>query len=355
MRKVDKTSKDSTWALMKEMLETFKIKDRVDIKIGEMRMIFPNGSEMLFRGLQDNERIRSIAGISDIWHEESSEFTLEDINQLDLRLRSNAKDLQIFYSFNPVSKANWTYKKWFAPGVEVDEENTRITHTTYKDNKFLPESYNATMENIRKTDPVYYSVYALGEFASLDKKVFNNWRTSWIEHDSVKDLPLHIGMDYGWVDPTTLVALRVDEKNKKVYVVDEFYQSHMHNETIADMITAKGYRKQVIVADAAEPKTINELRNKHNITKIKPAKKGPDSILFGIRKLQQFEIIVSPECEKVIEELENYTWSKDKSGEYIDKPIDNYNHTIDAIRYALEDIGKPPNTARVMSKSLLGL
>lgn len=355
LRKVDKTSKDSTWSLMREMIDQFQLTELVEFRLAEMRIVFPNESEMLFRGLQDQERIKSITGISDAWLEEASEFTAEDANQIDLRIRSMVPHQQIFYSYNPVSKSNWVYDRWHKEGVKIPKDTT-VLHTTYHDNMFLPQSYRDSMENLKDRDPFMYRVYALGEFASMGKRVYTNWETRFIMPEELATTTAYFGLDFGFTnDPTTLIRADVDEKKKIIYITDEFLQKGMLNNTIADMIKAKGYSKEVITADSAEQKSIVEIR-RAGIERIRAAKKGPDSVSFGIKKVQQFDIVVSPECEQTIIELENYVWQKDKkSGEYIDKPVDNHNHLLDALRYALEDIGKPPNTARVMSKSLLGL
>ena len=355
LRKVDKTSKDSTWSLMREIINQFHLSDYTEERVGEMRMVLPNDSEFLFRGLQDVERIKSIQGITDIWLEEATEMTAEDANQLDLRLRSLEPNLQMFYSYNPTSKTSWVYDRWHKEGIVLPND-TVVLHTTYHDNKFVPQSYRDSMESLKERDPFMYRVYALGEFASMGKRVYTNWETRFIMPEELATTTAYFGLDFGFVnDPTTLVRADVDEKKKTIYITDEFLQRGMLNNTIADMIKAKGYSKEVITADSAEQKSIVEIR-RAGVERIRPAKKGPDSVLFGIKKLQQFNIVVSPECEDTIIELENYVWQKDKkSGEYIDKPVDNHNHLLDALRYALEDIGKPPNTARVMSKSLLGL
>lgn len=139
-------------------------------------------------------------------------------------------------------------------------------------------------------------------------------------------------------DPTAFVRLAVDKPNKKLYVVEEWVRKGQENDKIAQAITDMGYRKEKIMADAAEPKSISEIR-RLGIDRIQAVKKKPDSILQGIDFIKQFDIIIDDRCPKVIEEFENYTWQKDKkTGEYINKPIDTFNHGIDAMRYALEPI-----------------
>lgn len=136
-------------------------------------MELPNGSVVLFKGLDDPEKIKSIVGITDIWVEEATELTYEDYSQLKLRLRANADNLQMFLSFNPISKANWVYKEFFAKNTDA-----LVIKTTYRDNQFLPQSYIDELEKLIETNPTYYRIYALGEFCSLDKLVYNNWEIS---------------------------------------------------------------------------------------------------------------------------------------------------------------------------------
>lgn len=141
-------------------------------------------------------------------------------------------------------------------------------------------------------------------------------------------------------DPSAFIHVKVDEKNKRVYILEEFTKKGMLNDEIAETIKNLGYSKEVITADSAEQKSITEIRGK-GVNRIRAAKKGPDSIRQGIQWLLQYELIVDDRCVKLIEELENYTWKKDKkTGEYTNEPVDSYNHVIDAIRYAVEHRSK---------------
>lgn len=149
-------------------------------------------------------------------------------------------------------------------------------------------------------------------------------------------------------DPSAFIHVKVDEPNKTLYFIEEYVKKGLLNDQIADAVTALGYGKEIITADSAEKKSIAEMR-RHGISRIREAKKGPDSIIQGIQFLQQFKLVVDERCVKLIEELENYTWTKDKkTNEYTNKPVDSYNHVIDATRYAVESInGK--GKARVKS------
>ena len=248
----------------------------------------------------------------------------------------------MFIAFNPVSKANWCYKFWFADQDKVDKSTTFILHTTYKDNRFLPKEYVEAIESYKETDLTYYKIYALGEFASLDKLVFTNWEVGTCaaafdeHHKPLPQLELLCGLDFGFVnDITAYISSLLDEENKTIYIFDAFGSTGLLNSQIADRIKEMGYSKSLIIADSAEPKSIEEIKE-FGVSKIKPAKKGKGSILAGIQKLKAYKIIISPELEGVIEEFSNYSWKKDKSGEYINEPVDEWNHYIDALRYSLQ-------------------
>jgi len=350
MRKVGSTLKDSCWQLVLDTLSQFHVLALCNINKSVQTIELPNGSIFLFKGMDDSEKIKSIAGITDIWAEEATEFTEEDIEQLNLRLRAKTDGLQMYFSFNPVSKANWVYRRWFRDGAIIHDD-TVIHRSTYRDNRFLPDAYIETIEKMSQTNPTYYRIYALGEFASLDKLVFNGWRTGRIE--DTHDWSLLCGLDFGFTnDPTAFVVSFL--KDNTLYVAREYVKTGLLNDQIAKVITELGFSKSTIIADSAEVKSIEELR-RAGLYRIYPATKGQGSILQGIQKLQQYDIIVNPCCEHVITELQNYAWKKDRqSGEYINEPIDEFNHCIDALRYSLQCIDRYKRLTTV-SKSILGL
>lgn len=350
MRKVGATLKDSVWQLVLDTLSGLGLLQYCSINKSTFTIELPSGSTLLFKGMDDSEKIKSITGITDIWCEEATEFSEEDIEQLNLRLRARAEALQMFFSFNPVSKANWVYRRWFAKGAEITTD-TVIHQSTYKDNRFLPADYVATIEKMAKTNPTYYRIYALGEFASLDKLVFSNWKVGTVE--DTHDWDMLCGLDFGYTnDPTAFVVAFV--KDETLYVAKEFVRTGLLNNQIATVITDLGFSKSTIIADSAEVKSIEELR-RDGLHRIYPAVKGQGSILQGIQKLQQYEIVVDPSCEHVITELQNYAWKKDRqSGEYVNEPIDEFNHCIDALRYSLQCQDKYKKLT-MFSKSTLGL
>ena len=337
VRKVGNTLKDSVWAmylkLLYQMPQTIK-----SINKSEYTIELVNGSIILFKGFDDPEKIKSIEGITDIVVEEASELTEDDFDQLNLRLRAKCGMLQIHLMFNPVSKANWVYKRFFKDGTP---EDTVVIHTTYKDNPHLPKEYIDSLFRLERTNPAYFKIYVLGSFATLDKLVFPVKTVRLISEDEVKDLPFWIGLDFGYTnDPTAITWGYCDVADRKLFITGEYDKTGMTNDVIATTITSLGFAKERIVADSAEPKSIAELK-RLGISRIIPAAKGPDSIKNGIDRLQGYDIIIDERCPKTIEEFDNYTWRKDKkTGEYINEAIDMFNHHIDSIRYGTQNVMK---------------
>lgn len=340
LRKVDRTIKNSIFTDVLDCLSTWKLLNLCKVNKSDRTVTLPNGAVFLFQGMDDPEKIKSIKGLSDVVMEEASEFTGDDFTQLTLRLREpKHKQRQIYCMFNPVSKLNWTYKQWFSPDAKVDPKRVAIHQSTYKDNRFLDEDNIETIEKLRITNPAYYKIYTLGEFATLDKLVFPSFEKRRLNLDSLRHLPSYFGLDFGYSnDETAFMHVIVDDENKVLYIAEEYAKRGMLNDEIANVIRNMGYSKEVITADAAEPKSIAEIK-RDGITRIRPAKKGKDSITQGISFMQQYKLVVDDRCVKTIEELENYTYKKDRAtGEYTNEPVDAYNHEIDAIRYALDEI-----------------
>ena len=342
IRKYATTLKDSVFQLFIDQLKKWKIYKFCKVNMSTYTITLPNESVLLFKGLDDPEKIKSITDITDIWCEECSELSLDEFTQLDLRLRAQSGNLQIFVSFNPVSKQNFVYQKWFANGAP---DNTFVLHTTYKDNKFLPKEYIDALLEKQKSNPTYYKIYALGEFCTLDKLVYYNWKVEDFDHTQIKG-KLLVGLDFGYTnDPTALVASVMTDK--KIYIFKEWVDTNKTNPQIAQVIKSLGLQKSTIICDSAEPKSIQELRQ-NGIYAARESTKGPDSIIHGIQKLWEYEIIVHPSCTETITEFENYAWQKDKTtGEYINKPIDQFNHCMDALRYSLQCAGQQIKFAKM--------
>lgn len=335
LRKVGATVRDSVFADVQATLSYFGILNMCKINMSAFRIELPNGAEFIFKGMDNAEKIKSIKGISDVVMEEASEFILDDYTQLTLRLRDKAhKQKQIYLMFNPVSKANWVYNAFFVK----KPKNTVVYQTTYKDNRFLDAVTRENIEELANRNEAYYKIYALGEFATLDKLVFPKYTKALLNKDDLRQITSYFGLDYGFInDPSAFMHVKTDDDRKRLYVVEEYVKKGLTNDKIAESITALGYAKEPIRADSAEKKSNQELRNL-GIGRVIDVKKGAGSVMQGIQYLLQYEWIVDERCVKTIEELENYTWKKDKAtNEYINEPVDSYNHCLDAIRYAIQD------------------
>ncbi|HEL2202502.1 TPA: PBSX family phage terminase large subunit [Streptococcus suis] len=335
LRKVGATVYDSIFEDVKQCLDYFQILDKCKVNNSAYRIELPNGAQFIFKGLDNPEKIKSIKGVSDVVMEEASEFTLDDYTQLTLRLRDKKHKMkQIFLMFNPVSKVNWVYNAFFVK----KPKNTVVYQTTYKDNRFLDKITRENIEELANRNEAYYKIYALGEFATLDKLVFPKYERKLLNKDSMRHLPSYFGLDYGFInDPSAFLHVKIDDKARKLYIVEEYVRKNLTNDKIAEAIQNLGYGKEEIRADSAEKKSNQELRNS-GIPRIIDAKKGPGSVMQGIQYILQYDIVVDERCVKTIEELENYTWKKDKAtNEYINEPVDSYNHCLDAVRYAIQD------------------
>lgn len=360
VRKVSNTLRDSCFALVKSILSDWQLYDQCKINKTDLTIELPNGSHFIFKGMDDPEKIKSIANIDDIVVEECTEVDEFDFDQLSLRLRSRNPYNQVHCMFNPVSKENWVYKRWFKEGANYNKDNTVILHTTYKNNKFLPKEYIENLLDMERTNLAYFRIYALGEFATLDKLIYTNWRVENFDYReilrTVKGSKAIFSLDFGFTnDPTAFVCSIIDKINKKLWIFDEFQEKGLLNDEIAQKITEMGFRKEIIICDSAEPKSIEELR-RNGLDRVKAAVKGKDSIINGINLLQQFEVIIHSKCIFIQEEFKNYTWKKGKDGEYINVPIDKYNHGLDALRYGVStDVGTVSNKVLLLDRKLLGL
>lgn len=350
IRKVATTIKDSIFELVRSTLDQFQILHLCKINLTNYSIELPNGSTFLFKGLDNQEKIKSITDITDIVIEEATELNYDDFSQLNLRLRHPyIQNQEIVLMFNPVSKANWVYKHFFEQKVA----DAAIVHTTYKDNRFLPETYVNSLLDLQRHNEAFYKIYALGDFATLDKLIFPHFKTADIAEQCLSK-PKVVGCDFGFTnDPTAIVEVYCDAANKRIFITGEIYKTGMMINDIASSLVEAGFNHYPITCDSSEPRTVAELRRLG--INAQAAKKGKDSIIHGITWLQGCDITIDVRCKHVIEEFENYTWEKDKNtNEYFNTPIDKWNHTIDALRYAVERYATG-NTVKTMNKSLLGL
>lgn len=353
VRRFSNTLKQSTYTDLKWAIARLGVKHlwKTNESLPELTYK-PTGQKILFRGLDDPLKITSITVEHGMlcwaWFEEAFEIETEHKFSTvveSIRGSHEADDFfkQVTITFNPWSERHWLKKVFF--DEETRRSNTFATTTTFRVNEWLDEVDRARYEDLYHTNPRRAKIVCDGEWGIADGLVFERFRVE--EFKRRDDLPNYAGLDFGFAtDPTAFIDIQIDEENKKLYVCDEHYQTGMLNSEIASMLKYKQVHKRHIVADSAEPKTIEELR-RSGITRVTGARKGKDSVMHGITRLQEYEIIIHPRCTNFIIEINNYVWDKDRlSGESINKPIDDYNHLMDALRYAVEYLHVKPKKRR---------
>ena len=353
MNKQTNKVSDGVWRELNNAIDLFHLRPYFTFNKTEFRATcILNGTQFRCLGLEDSERIKGFADIADVLLDEATNFSVEDFELIDGTIRSPKYKLplQVYVSFNPVSKANWVFK-YFGFDTGIVPDNTFILKTTYLDNTFLDGSYNQRMENLKNRNYSRWKIEALGDFVSLDRLVYDGyWKEEDFDYKQLQGVLL-IGMDFGFTnDPSVIVASLLVDQN--IYVFREWGDTGKTNPELANVIKNLGFSKSLIIADSAEQKSIEEIR-RLGVQRIEASVKGPDSVIHGIQRVQQYNLIIHPSCQNIITELENYSWQKDKNGEYINKPQDSFNHYLDALRYSLQCL----DTGRLKSfdKSLLGL
>lgn len=342
IRKVDRTIKKSVWTLMKNIISVWGMTDQFHMNQTDRTMVWKvNGAQFMFSGLDDVEKLKSIEGVTSIWVEEATELLQEDFEQLDLRLRGEFGCLkQIILTFNPISDQHWIKKIFFDDPIE----GVFTLHTTYLDNAFIDDEYKMVMNNKKKSNPRYYGIYALGKWGTAEGLIFQNVTQRLIREEEIINLECYQGLDFGYTnDPTAFNQSYVDDENKKIYVYDGFYAKGMTNKAIAEKIKEMLAHRHMTTADSSEPKSVDYIRGKGVV--IEGALKGADSINTGIDFLLEYEIIVNAHLDDFMTEFDNYSWGVDKkTNKPTNKPIDDFNHFIDGLRYAVERLFKKTNT-----------
>lgn len=345
IRRVFNTHKDSTYTQLKWASNILKVSHLWKFSKSPLEATYiPTGQKILFRGLDDPMSITSITvehgHLCWCWFEEAFQVMNEDdFNKVDMSIRGELPKgyfKQITLSFNPWSEKHWLKKRFF----DAEDEDVLAITTNYACNEFLGEDDKKLFEKMKINNPRRYNIEGLGNWGIAEGLIYNNFEELDFDIEEIKkrkNIKSAFGLDFGYTnDPTAFICLLVDLDNMEIFIFDEHYQKAMSNKMIVDMIKYKGYAKERIIGDSSEPKSIDDIK-KQGIYRIKGARKGKDSILNGIQYIQDFKIYVHPKCENTIIELSNYVWDT-KDGNAINKPIDDYNHLMDALRYSLEDI-----------------
>ena len=349
VRKVYRTLKDSCYTELKWAINRFGVASYWECRENPLEITYkPTGQKIFFRGLDDPLKITSITvekgNLCWGWIEEAYEVTNEaDFDMLDESIRGEvAEGLWKMWTLtlNPWNEKHWIKRRFF----DANDPNIMAKTTNYMQNEWLDDADKQVFVDMQKNNPRRYQVAGLGNWGIVDGLVFENWREEEFDHTSEEFKKQHpnlesvFGLDFGYtIDPSALFCGLVDIKNKKIYVFDEMYEKGLSNAKIYKKIYNMGYAKERIRADSSEPKSIDELRDL-GLYGIRAARRGNDSISHGIQYIQNFEIIIHPRCVNTLTEISNYTFAEDRLGNKINKPIDDFNHCMDAFRYAMEDL-----------------
>jgi len=363
VRKVFRTLKDSCYSDLRWAINRFQVQDYWELKESPLEMTYkPTGQKILFRGFDDPLKITSISvsvgSLCWCWVEEAYELTDETaFNMLDESIRGVVEEplfKQIILTFNPWNERHWLKPRFF----DRIAPNILALTTNYLCNEWLDEADKKLFEDMKKNNPRRYQVAGLGNWGIVDGLVYENWQEmefDWREILNKRQKAKAVfGLDFGYTnDPAAFFCGILDQEQKEIYVFDEIYQKGMQNTAIYSNIEKLGFKKEIIVADSAEPKSIDHLKGL-GLYRIKASKKGKDSINAGIQFIQDFKIFIHPRCVNFLTEISNYAWDKDKFGKAVNKPIDDFNHLMDAMRYALEDYMRN-NSVRTIDRNSLGI
>ncbi len=353
LRRFAETNRDSTFAQLMWAIDRLAVGHLWKSTKSPLELTYmPSGQKILFRGLDKPQSINSIVVKDGVlcwtWLEEAFQVADEDaFDKIDLSIRGEVPEplfKQHTLTLNPWSERCWIKARFFdsaAPDVLAITRN-------YDVNEFLSEDDRAIFERLRTENPRRYAIEGMGEWGVSEGLVFERWHVESFspqvmarEIDRATMRPKYralFGLDFGFSnDPTAFVCLLADERGRKIYICAEIYGTGILLDTLARRIIDAGCRNAEIVADSASPQMIAELRAR-GIGGIRPSKKGAGSVEAGIRRLQDYEIIINESCPNTIIEFSNYAWQKDAAGRQQARPADEYNHAIDAIRYATEGI-----------------
>lgn len=368
VRKTYRTLKDSCFTELKWAIHRLSVDSHWDIKESPLELTYiPTGQKIYFRGLDDPLKVTSITvdvgSLCWMWIEEAYEIMKEDdFNMLDESIRGEVPEelfKQITLTFNPWNEHHWMKHRFFDDFIGTDSEGkpkykprkNPLTKdgeilaltTNYLCNEWLDKADLKVFERMKEQNPRRYQVAGKGNWGIVEGLIFEKWEEKAFSLDEIRriaGIKSAFGLDFGYTnDPSAFFCSLIDLNNKVIYVFDEMYQTGLVNSAIYKNIQGMGYVKEKITADSAEPKSIAELREL-GLSHIKGARKGKDSINNGIQYIQNFHIVIHPKCVNFLTEISNYTWSVDKFGKKLNVPIDDFNHLMDAMRYALEDFVK---------------
>ena len=349
IRKIDNTLEQSIYEQMKWAISEQQVTHLFRFNKSPLRITYlPRGNYMVFRGAQYPERIKSLKDsrfpFAIAWVEELAEFRTEDevttiTNSLLRGELDEGLQYKFFFTYNPPKrKQSWVNKKY---GTQFVSGNTFVHHSTYLDNPFIAKEFIKEAEETKKKNEMKYRWEYLGEAIGSGITPFNNLQFREITDEEVANFDnIRNGNDFGYAtDANAFVRVHYDKKRRGIYIFDELYKHQLSNRKLAEWIKEKGYDNDEIFADCADPRSIAELKNDFGISKIKGVKKGPDSVEFGERWLDDLDFIcIDPKrTPKTAFEFENIDYQTDRDGNPKPRLIDKDNHSIDAVRYAMSE------------------
>ena len=330
-RKIGENNRDSTFQELNKVISDWGLESVFKSTINPLRIQRIGGGVILFRGLDKVEKIKSVTFqkgvLNDIWAEEATEMTQDDILELQLRMRGKSDiPKQMTLSFNPISALHWIKKLYFDQ-VQTD---CTIHHSTYLDNEHLEEREKKVLQDLKKKDEIKYDIYALGKWGVLGNIIYSNYEV----HEFDDDFDTHDnGLDWGYNHPAA--GLKMGFRDDEIYIIKEFYASECKTPDLM-RLAKRIWNKNTdrIVADSAEPKSIAEWQAAGWM--IEGARKGKDSVRNGIGWIRGHKIHIHPRCQNFINEIQGYCYKKTRDGQLTEEPVDYLDHLMDAKRYGLE-------------------
>lgn len=365
VREVFDTLRDSCYDLLVEILEEMDLvgtgKNKVRCTTSPMSIRFPNGSKIIFKGMDKPSKLKSINGVSIVWLEECSEIKYSGYKEMLGRLRHPTLSLYFFLSTNPVGTENWVYQHFFKKMDEEGRETVILDdqrlyrlrtiikngvyyhHSVADDNLFLPESYKQTLDDMKSYDPDLYRVARLGRFGINGKRVLPQFEVSqshrWIM-DKVGAIPTKYrftGMDFGFEESyNAVIRMAVDDTKKILYIYWEYYKNQMTDDKTAKELIKLGVDKEQVIADCEDPKAIRYYQQSG--FRMRGCHKFAGSRMANVRKVKRFhKIVCSPNCTNVIRELSTLIYAKDNQDRLTYDEFNIDPHTFSAIWYGLDN------------------
>lgn len=331
-RKVGRTVKNSLFATFEDLIRELDVGRWFHVNKTEKSFTFwPLGTQIICGGMDDPEKVKSIKDPTIIWMEEATEFNYQDFEQLNLRLRKAGILNQLILTYNPISTENFIYKRFHVDGELRGVE--LFLKSTYRDNPYVTDDYRRSLERLAETNQKAYKVYNLGEWANLAEGII------YTDYEVIEEIPSFsreknfYGVDFGFVDPMALVEVVI--KDGDLFVDCPYYETERTIDHLAERMKKMGIKSNDLVyCDSARPGDIQSLNNK-GFRGADKAVKGQGSILSGIEKVKEYKLHITESSVDLIDELNKYCYIMGRDGKLLEKPIDDFNHALDAMRYAV--------------------